>query len=201
MQKNKIKITCLTCKKEISLSLSASKKRKTCSYTCSQKHKWSNIEYRAHMRKAHQGNIPANMSELVAFTRSVAGRKMHSEMCKEIAGWNKGIKMPQISGANSYRWISDRSKLAKNDKQRNSSAHREWSRQIKNRDYWRCQIANDDCSGRVEAHHILGWASHPELRYEIKNGITLCHFHHPRKRSDEERYANDFQKLVAAKMQ
>src|SRR3990167_722345 len=58
------------------------------------------------------------------------------------------------------------------------------------------QFSNDDCSGRVEAHHILGWRSHPELRYEIKNGITLCLSHHPRKRSEEERYAPMFQELV-----
>jgi len=76
-----------------------------------------------------------------------------------------------------------------------------WMRQVKNRDYWKCQISNDDCSGRVEAHHILRWRDFPELRYEIKNGITLCHFHHPRKRVDEERYVVQFQELVAAKMQ
>ena len=111
-------------------------------------------------------------------------------------GWNKGQKFPEFSGVNHP--------LAENkngNEYRNSPKHREWSRQVKNRDYWKCQISNDDCSGRVEAHHILGWKDHPELRYEIKNGITLCHFHHPRKRVEEERYATMFQELVAAKMQ
>ena len=41
--------------------------------------------------------------------------------------------------------------------------------------------------GNVVAHHILGFAQYPELRYEVNNGITLCHFHHPRKRIDEEK--------------
>src|SRR3990167_5312826 len=103
-------------------------------------------------------------------------------------------------GENHPRWIQDRTQLSRCDESRNSTAHREWSKQVKNRDYWKCQISNDDCSGRVEAHHILGWRSHPELRYEIKNGITLCHSHHPRARADEERYVPAFQELVAAKM-
>jgi hypothetical protein len=79
--------------------------------------------------------------------------------------------------------------------------YRVWMRQVKNRDYWQCQIANDDCSGRVEAHHILPWRNHPELRYEIKNGITLCRFHHPRKEAEEKRYEAAFRELVEAKMQ
>jgi hypothetical protein len=98
-------------------------------------------------------------------------------------------------------WYSDRTQLKTNRQHAYDSQYREWMRQVKNRDYWKCQISNDDCSGRVEAHHILGWRDHPELRYEIKNGITLCHFHHPRRRMDEERYATEFQQLVAAKMQ
>jgi len=79
--------------------------------------------------------------------------------------------------------------------------YREWARQVKNRDYWKCQISNNDCSGRVEAHHILGWKDHPELRYDVKNGITLCHFHHPKGRKMEEKYETAFKELVEAKMQ
>lgn len=110
-------------------------------------------------------------------------------------------KRPLITGEKHYLWVADRSQLKDERRDRGGQLSREWGRQVKNRDYWKCQISNDDCSGRVEAHHILGWKSYPELRYQIKNGITLCHFHHPRKRVDEERYAADFQKLVAAKMQ
>lgn len=59
------------------------------------------------------------------------------------------------------------------------------------------RIYNIDCSGQIEAHHILGWKSYPELRYETNNGITLCHAHHPRKREDEAKLSPYFQKLVA----
>ena len=81
-------------------------------------------------------------------------------------------------------------------KNRNSSLHREWSQLVKNRDGWKCKISNNNCFGKVVAHHILPWSKFPELRYEVNNGITLCHFHHPRKRNDEMRLAPIFQELV-----
>lgn len=50
--------------------------------------------------------------------------------------------------------------------------------------------------GRLEAHHILRWVDFPKLRYEVNNGITLCHYHHPRKRVDEKSSINTFRKLI-----
>lgn len=122
-----------------------------------------------------------------------------SRSCKGKVAGTKGKKILANSGPNHYLWIADRSKLAvlKNGEQyRNSPAYREWSRSVKNRDGWKCKIANIDCNGRLESHHILPYKDHPELRYEINNGITLCHFHHPRKRDDEIKLSPYFQQLV-----
>ena len=55
-------------------------------------------------------------------------------------------------------------------------------------------------TGRIEAHHILPWSNYPELRYEINNGISLCHFHHPRKKNDEIKLAPMFNQLVLTKV-
>lgn len=96
---------------------------------------------------------------------------------------------------NHPRWKKDRG-LVKLDKERGGPLHKQWSRDVKNRDGWKCKISNGDCSGRLESHHILNWSNHIELRYEINNGITLCHFHHPRKRDDENRLSPYFQSLV-----
>lgn len=110
----------------------------------------------------------------------------------------RGIKLPSITGPNNPRWISDRMLLKDDHKDRGGQLHREWSKSVKNRDSWKCKINNNDCDGRMEAHHILGWTKYPELRYEINNGITLCHAHHPRKRAEEARLAPVFQGLISA---
>jgi hypothetical protein len=53
-----------------------------------------------------------------------------------------------------------------------------------------------ECLGKIEAHHILRWKDYPELRYDINNGITLCHFHHPRTKQMETKSTPIFRKLV-----
>ena len=64
------------------------------------------------------------------------------------------------------------------------------------RDNFKCKIADQNCKGRIEAHHILGWTAYPELRYQLNNGITLCHAHHPRKRAEEKRLIPTFNELL-----
>ena len=99
-------------------------------------------------------------------------------------------------GEQHHDWIANRKLLKDDHRDRGGQLHREWSRFVKNRDGWKCSISNGDCSGRVEAHHILSWKDHEELRYEVSNGITLCHFHHPRKKDDEMRLAPLLQEIV-----
>ena len=101
-----------------------------------------------------------------------------------------------LRGENNSRWIKDRSKLKKRQ-ERNDSAYWNWAMSVKKRDNWKCKINNEDCSGKVIAHHILSWSKYPELRYEINNGITLCQAHHPRTRAEEKRLGSLFQTLVS----
>ena len=101
-------------------------------------------------------------------------------------------------GEKNYKWIKDRTQLCRINKQgeRRTSAYFYWRKSVWERDNYKCKIANLDCDGRIEAHHILGWSLYPELRYEINNGITLCHAHHPTKRAEEKRLIPFFQGLV-----
>ncbi len=110
--------------------------------------------------------------------------------------WNKGKKMPMISGEKHAHWIQDRTKLAKRQ-ERNDSTYKDWRRRVWLRDNFKCKIANLDCLGRIETHHILIWSEYPELRYEVNNGITLCHAHHPRARAEEKRLVPYFKELVS----
>lgn len=111
-----------------------------------------------------------------------------------------GKKMPwnkvKPSGEKSSRWIKDRTKV-KLDKERGGPLHKQWSMAVKSRDGWKCRLSNQDCSIKIISHHICSWKDYSKLRYDINNGITLCHFHHPRRREDEKRLTAVFQKLVS----
>lgn len=145
------------------------------------------------------------------------GKKMSEEQKKKLSlahlgksAWNKGIKgvynrseqgkisfREKMSGPNNPKWVIERGRLIKGDRILNDPLQQWWSRSIKNRDNWKCRISNENCSGKLEAHHILPWSEFPELRYQLNNGITLCHAHHPRKRDEVAKLSPYFQMLVA----
>ena len=63
----------------------------------------------------------------------------------------------------------------KREDRRNDSAYHEWRKKVYERDFFKCKLSSDECNGKISAHHILGWTLFPEHRYNIENGITLCH--------------------------
>lgn len=103
-----------------------------------------------------------------------------------------------MKGEKPWNWKEDRSSVKTGARNMHDPRYKQWHQAVKNRDGWKCKISNSDCSGRLEAHHILPWSKFPDLRYEVNNGIALCHFHHPRKREDEIKLSPYFQSLVAS---
>ncbi len=106
---------------------------------------------------------------------------------------NLGKKSP--SGENHYNWkggvdMRDKHSLFNPD-------YVKFRTDVFKRDQWKCRIADTNCKGQLEVHHILPWRDFVELRFKINNGITLCHAHHPRKRAEEKRLSPYFQSLVS----
>jgi len=135
------------------------------------------------------------------------GKKFSEEHKKKIGISNLGKKMSADAirkmkeskrGENHWRWYKDRTKLKKQEDRRTSAVH-EWRKNIYERDNWECRINNKECNGRIEAHHILNWVDYPELRYDINNGVTLCKYHHPRGRENEEKLVPKFKKIILKK--
>jgi hypothetical protein len=99
-------------------------------------------------------------------------------------------------GDKHWNYKKDRSQLAKRQ-ERNDTAYKEWRMNVWKRDKFCCCMSSDECKWKIEAHHILKWIEYPELRYEVSNGLTLCHFHHPKKVKEEKRLIPYFQELVS----
>lgn len=168
---------------------------------------------------AHKGKkVSVEARKKMSLSKAGKKRKPHTEETKKILSLKKKGALNPMYGKpvsearrlaflkistqqNAKNWISDRTKLKKYEdanKNRRSPAYKEWRKRVWLRDNFMCKIANPDCAGRIEVHHILGYTEYPELRYEINNGITLCHAHHPRKRAEEKRLSPYFQELVSA---
>lgn len=125
--------------------------------------------------------------------------KMRQARLKNPSFYWLGKKRPEVKnwlankGKNHYRWNPYRINILQD---RDCTEYKEWRMGVYSRDGFKCKIANSDCRGRIEAHHILNYKNHPELRYEINNGITLCQAHHPHKRKDEQQLAPIFKELL-----
>ena len=135
-------------------------------------------------------------------SEKLKGRAVPLEVRQKISNTNKLLgRKPEVRrGENHWNWIKDRSKVKTYHNRREDSLYKQWRIEVYSRDSYKCKIANQDCNGRLEAHHILSFTSYPELRYSINNGITLCHAHHPRKRVDEQRLIPFFQSMVEVKI-
>jgi 5-methylcytosine-specific restriction endonuclease McrA len=81
-----------------------------------------------------------------------------------------------LRGNKSPRWKGG--KKGENQIGRCRLEHTQWRKVVFTRDGYTCQKCGDQGGHGhrviLNAHHIKHWAKHPELRYDINNGITLC---------------------------
>lgn len=55
------------------------------------------------------------------------------------------------------------------------------------------------CKKGLQVHHIRPWSKNPLLRYDIKNGITLCRTCHKKVTGCEHIYAPMLEEIVNEK--
>jgi len=56
-------------------------------------------------------------------------------------------------------------------------AYVRWAREVKAEAHYTCALCGRK-GGVLHSHHLNAWASFPEQRYNISNGVALCKFHH-----------------------
>lgn len=63
---------------------------------------------------------------------------------------------------------------------RRSPEYKAWRDAVYRRDRYTCQSCGDARGGNLQAHHIKSFAAHPELRFDVANGVTMCQDCHER---------------------
>jgi transposase len=66
--------------------------------------------------------------------------------------------------------------VAFKDPDRNRYPYKRWAKAVKDRDEWACRECGS--KDRLHAHHVKRWRDYPDLRYDVGNGLTLCHTCH-----------------------
>ena len=106
--------------------------------------------------------------------------KTRSSFPKGHIPWNKGLE--GYKPENPYRYEKGHIPWSKGKKDflrhirksenRYGGKDVDWKTAVKNRDGNKCTKC--DSTYRLAAHHIKPWKEHPELRFDIENGISLC---------------------------
>jgi hypothetical protein len=93
---------------------------------------------------------------------------------KEISSANGKKSGYKISGSKSYLYKNHITDIDR-EKRRNTyiTQIKNWREEIFKRDNYKCDLCNE-AGGRLQAHHLNSWAFYKELRFDLKNGITLC---------------------------
>ena len=88
---------------------------------------------------------------------------------------------------------------------RRSKKMKVWKRKIRRRDNYTCQICGvrrtkyNRRKVKLHVHHIVRFIDNKDRRYDLYNGITLCESCHRKTYGKEEKFADEFNKIVASK--
>ena len=78
-------------------------------------------------------------------------------------------------------------------------AYKTWRLGVYKRDGFRCQMPVCGSKFKVQAHHIKKWSEASTLRYDVRNGITLCRTCHDSISGVESHYEVMFTDIVSSK--
>ena len=101
-------------------------------------------------------------------------QKAYISKIKTLEGHWKGINNPRhinpLTGEKNGRWEGGITPI--HAKIRNSNEYLEWKISVFKRDNYTCQYCGN--KPNLEAHHVENFSKHPDKRFDINNGITLC---------------------------
>lgn len=145
---------CKNCGAEFRVSPNS--KRKFCSKSCGDKSDRKVTAILETVERSRSGDLREK------FINAIKERSK-SDRWKSSPHFQRGSKHPKYNGKRSERQGEMR-----------RYAYHQWRKKVFERDNYTCQRCFAR-GGRLNAHHIEPWASNPEKRYSIENGVTLCY--------------------------
>ena len=76
----------------------------------------------------------------------------------------RGENHPNWKGGATPQKVIDRTCLS----------YKEWRKEVYEKDNYLCQVCLNPKHNNLRAHHIYNFADHPDLRFNVSNGITTC---------------------------
>ena len=150
-----VQFKCVHCGKEFRKSPSTN--AQYCSKKCANESEQKSIQASASTSNAWKDTEKR--------TRILSGIKRRSESddWRKSPHFQKGNKHPKYKGNKNARLIAV-----------GRYEYKQWHAAILRQCHYTCQRCGKR-GGKLEAHHIKPWAQFPELRYDLQNGIALCH--------------------------
>lgn len=153
--------------------------KKFCSFECSQIFRKKGIS-ESHRLNISNGKKNKKLSEYHKSKLSEAKKGkpiLHlinnkEVIYKKISESLTGKPQPWNRGKNHHNYKNGGKNQSERQIAMKSIEYKIWRREVFKRDGFICQICGT--TGRLEADHVKSWKDYPELRYELKNGRTLC---------------------------
>lgn len=187
---------CIICNKFFEKKANTSKKEwqnkyKCCSVNCANEYKRQNqVAWNRGLTKETDSRVLKNANSIKNGFKN--GRKTWSKGIKGKDHPLYGKKLPKETrikigkaqtGKNHWNWqggITD-----KVHSLRKKIKYQEWRIKVFEKDNYKCQHCG--INKKLCAHHIKSFKKNPSLRYDILNGMTLCHSCHARLHSLRKR--------------
>lgn len=161
---------------------------KYCSRECGYKHFPNTNEFRRKQSEAHKGQVVVHSGE----TKRKISRSLWKGGKPKCGVCDKQLSTYSAKHCKVHRPITMRTRLKRSIATKGSKAHawkggitpinrairgslqyRIWRKEVFTRDKYTCVLCGK-IGGNIHADHIKQFAYHPELRFEISNGRTLC---------------------------
>jgi hypothetical protein len=125
--------------------------------------------HKAALKANHKGRTGKKNSSThtAALVASRIGRKHTSEAKTKM----REAKLGALVGSRNPNWKGGITPI--NGQVRGSPEYKQWSKAVLERDNFTCQMCGKR-GGNLNADHIQSFAQHPDLRFDISNGRTLC---------------------------